>query len=93
MPMRLRGKKPRNSTQVALQNLIQVCYLTLSLLSLRNNSPHCLPYNSYEVSLKNLVLDQLMIPDFIFAFIFINCLLDIVLILYKCFTNGTIIKY
>ena len=33
--------------------------LTPDLLS---NSPHCQPYNSYDVSLENLVLDQLIIP-------------------------------
>ena len=27
-----------------------------------SNSPHCLPYNSYYVSIENLVLDQLIIP-------------------------------
>ena len=27
-----------------------------------SNSPYCLPYSSYEVSLENLVLDQLVIP-------------------------------
>ena len=27
------------------------------------NSPYCQPYNSYEVSAENLVLDQLIIPE------------------------------
>ena len=45
-----------------------------------SNSPNCLPYNSYNVSLENLKLDQLIIPQFIFFFILITCLLDIVLI-------------
>ena len=27
-----------------------------------SNSPYCLPYNSYNVSSENLVLDQLIIP-------------------------------
>ena len=27
-----------------------------------NNSPYCLPYNSCDVSLENLVLDQMIIP-------------------------------
>ena len=27
-----------------------------------SNFPYCLPYSSYEVSLENLVLDQLVIP-------------------------------
>ena len=26
------------------------------------NSPYCLLYNSYDVNMENLVLDQLMIP-------------------------------
>ena len=29
---------------------------------LTSNSPYCLPYSSCDVSLKNLVLDQLIIP-------------------------------
>ena len=31
------------------------------------NSPYCQPYNSYSVSSKNLVLDQLIIPKLIFS--------------------------
>ena len=27
-----------------------------------SNSPYCLPYNSYDVSSENLVLDQPIIP-------------------------------
>ena len=27
------------------------------------NSPYCQPYNSYEVSAENLVLDQLIVPE------------------------------
>ena len=39
--------------------------LTLPLSRiLINNSLYCLPYNSYDVSSDNLVLDQLMIPFF-----------------------------
>ena len=38
-------------------------------------------YNSSDVSLENFVLDQLIIPQLIFVFILIPCLLDIVLIL------------
>ena len=44
------------------------------------NSPYCQPYNSYNVSSENLVLDQL-IPKLIFFFILITYLVDIVLIL------------
>ena len=42
------------------------------------NSPYCLSYNSYDVSLENLELDQQIIPQLIFFFILITCLLDIV---------------
>ena len=45
-----------------------------------SNSPFRLLYNSYDVSLENLVLDQLLIPLLIFLFILVTCLLDIVLI-------------
>ena len=47
-----------------------------------SNSPFCLPYNSYDVSSDNLVLDQLLIPGPLLTFVFflITCLLDIVLI-------------
>ena len=41
-----------------------------------SNSPYCLPNSSCDVSLENLVLDQLIIPYLIFFFILITCLLD-----------------
>ena len=44
-------------------------------------SPYWLLYNSSDVSLENFVLDQLIIPQLIFVYILIPCLLDIVLIL------------
>ena len=34
----------------------------LNSQDLISNSPYCLPYSSYDVSLENLVLDQLLIP-------------------------------
>ena len=46
-----------------------------------SNSPYCLPYGSCDVSLENLVLDQLIIPFLRLFFILITCLLDIVLTL------------
>ena len=46
-----------------------------------SNSPYYLSYNSCGVSLENLVLHQLIIPQLIFFFFLITCLLDIVLIL------------
>ena len=36
--------------------------LNLELPDLKSNSPHCLPYSSYDVGLENLVFDQLKIP-------------------------------
>ena len=45
------------------------------------NSPNCQPYNSYNVSSQNFVLDQLIIPKLILFFILITNLVDIVLIL------------
>ena len=34
------------------------------------------PYNSYNVRLDNLVVDQLIIPKLIFSFVLIACLID-----------------
>ena len=45
-----------------------------------NNSPYCLPYNSYDVSSENLVLSQLIVPKLIFFLILFTFLFDIVLI-------------
>ena len=45
-----------------------------------SNSLYCLLYNSGDVSLKNLVLDKLMILQLIFLVILMYCLLDIVLV-------------
>ena len=55
--------------------------LTLQLPDQICNSPYCQTYNSYNVSSENLKLDQLIIPKFIFFFILITYLVDIVLIL------------
>ena len=41
-------------------------------------SPYCQPYNSYDVSSENLVLDQPIIPKFIFFFILITHLINII---------------
>ena len=45
-----------------------------------SNSAYCLPHNSYDVSSKNLVLNQLIIPKLIFFLILVTCLFDIVMI-------------
>ena len=54
--------------------------LTLKLLDQICNSPYCQPYNSYNVSSEDSVLDQLIIPKLIFFFVLITYLIDIVLI-------------
>ena len=38
------------------------------------NPPYCQPYNSYNVSSENLVLDQLIIPNLIFFLFLITYL-------------------
>ena len=63
---KLKQKKMRRRKQLKLQV---------------SKSPYCLPYSSCDVSLENLVLDQLIIPIIYIFFILITCLLDIVLIL------------
>ena len=52
----------------------------LNSQDLISNSPYCLLYNSYDVSLENLELDQPIIPKLIFFYILISCLLDIIII-------------
>ena len=46
------------------------------------HSPYCQPYNSFNASSENLVLDQVIVPKLIFFFILIAYLVDIVLILW-----------
>ena len=50
-----------------------------NLQDLMSSSLYCLPYSSFNVSFENLVLDQSIIPQLIFFFILITCLVDIVL--------------
>ena len=50
--------------------------------------PYCQPYNSYNVSSENLVLDQLINPKLIFFFILITYLVDIVLYCKEKFCLG-----
>ena len=45
-----------------------------------SNSPYCLPYNFYDASSENLVLDQLENPQ-TYIFLYSHHLSDIVLIL------------
>ena len=46
-----------------------------------SDSPYCLPSNSYDMNLENLVLDQIKIPSLIFYFSLVTSMLDIILIL------------
>ena len=55
--------------------------LTLQLPDQICNSHYCQPYNSYNVSSENLVLDQLTIPKLKFFFLLNTYLVDIVWIL------------
>ena len=46
-----------------------------------NNSPYCLPYNSCDVSLENLVLDQVIIPISYFSLLWsLFCLMLLLLL-------------
>ena len=66
---------------------------TLQLPDQICNSLYCQPYNSYNVSSENLVLDQLIIPKLIFFFILITYLFDIVLIAALAERSPIIIQY
>ena len=55
--------------------------LTLKLPDQICNSPYCQPYNSYNVSSENLVVDQLIILQLTFSSTLITYLVEIVFIL------------
>ena len=61
-------------------NTVTVLSTFSPLKSWLGNSLYFLPYSLYDISLENLVFDQLIIPKLIFFFILITCVLDIVLI-------------
>ena len=48
-----------------------------------NNSPYCLPYNSCDVSLENLVLDQMIIPISYFSLFWSDVCLMLLLLLHS----------
>ena len=54
--------------------------ITLQLPDQICNSPYCQPYNFHNVSVENLVLDELIIPKLILFFILITYRVNIVLI-------------
>ena len=68
--------------QTAIASVRQVSHSNLKLSDQICNSPYCQPYNSYNISLGNLVLDKLIIPKLIFFFILITYLDVIVFILF-----------
>ena len=49
------------------QKLSQTGFKPFNPQDLSSNSPYCLPYNSYDVSLEGLLLDQPIIPLLIFS--------------------------
>ena len=55
---------------------VSVANYSIHSVDLISNFPYCLPYISCNVSLENLVLDQLKIPLLLFFFIVITCLLE-----------------
>ena len=59
--MDLKHLNPKHTTVKPVLNST-VFTLSLPRLHLFSNSPYCLPYNSYNVSSENLILDQLVIP-------------------------------
>ena len=86
LPIHFPGVKKEslvNNQELLLLVIIffNIMTLTLQLPDQICNSPYCQPYNSYNVSSENLVLDQLIIPKLIFFLILITYLVDIVLIL------------
>ena len=57
--MSLCGKMLSNHSEIFHSSFLKPVFPFQDLIS---NSLYCLPYNSYEVSSENLVLDQLIIP-------------------------------
>ena len=57
--MSLCKKMLSNHSEIFHSSFLKPVFPFQDLIS---NSLYCLPYNSYEVSSENLVLDQLIIP-------------------------------
>ena len=76
---RMRGNyEMGNEDKLRLKFAVVVVFLLSDEICV---SSHCQPYNSYNVSSENSVLDQLIILKLIFFLILITYLVDIVLIL------------
>ena len=56
--------------------------LTLELTDQIFTSPYCQPYNSYNVSSENLVLDQVIVPKLTFSLF--SLLIWLILYWYQC---------
>ena len=69
----------RKKSTIILARLALPAYLVLTL-SLLCNSIYRLLYNPYDVSSKNLILNQMINPKLIFFVILVTCLCDIVMI-------------
>ena len=55
-----KNKKQSNLNSQSVRSKILLSFNSQDLCS---NSPYCLPYSSFDVSLENLVLDQLIRPQ------------------------------
>ena len=84
--MKLCQRENKNKTKQKYTKLISIqdvkclhdCFHSKDLMS---NSPYCLLYRSFYVSLENLVFDQLIIFKLIFFSIFITYLLGMVFLM------------
>ena len=57
------SSKSVKSTKISMLHCMHYFILKrINSQNLNRNSPHCLPYNSFDISLENLVLDQIIIP-------------------------------
>ena len=60
--VRMERDQPSIQNQVAILAIVFVFVFSAISNSVISNSPYCLPYNSYDVSSENLVLNQLILP-------------------------------
>ena len=66
---------------IVSQLRVCVCSQPFHSQEVISNSPYCLPYDSYDFSSENLILDQLIISLLNSFLILITYLLDLVVIL------------
>ena len=63
------GSHPKHVRVTKISQFLSQPFHSQDLIS---NSPYYLPYNFYDVSLENLVLDQLKVPWSLFFFILLS---------------------